>query len=156
MKGTPEERFWSKVRRGEDNFCWFFTGRGRKDGDYGLFKVDGKRVAAHRFSWELANKTTIPPGMILLHICDNPPCVNPKHLKLGTRKENAQDMVAKGRNVVSIGTENFNSVLTEEDVIEIRKRVANGEIQAEIAREYKLSPTAIYSLVKRKTWKHLP
>jgi hypothetical protein len=87
------ERFWARVRKGPE--CWEFAGPTRKG--YGQLGVgSGRHISAHRISWELANGP-IPDGMQVLHTCDNPPCVNPAHLFLGTHQDNMDDMVAKGR-----------------------------------------------------------
>jgi hypothetical protein len=91
-----EERFWAFVPVRGDG-CWEWSGSVTEKG-YGQFG-DGRRpnnVRAHRFSWELANGP-IPDGRIVLHSCDNPPCVNPAHLRLGSDAENTADMIAKGR-----------------------------------------------------------
>lgn len=74
--------------------CWMWTG-GIVHG-YGCWEVDGRRERAHRWAWELF-VGPIPEGMHVLHRCDNPPCVNPNHLFLGTQTDNVQDMDAKGR-----------------------------------------------------------
>lgn len=90
------DRFWEKVDRGEE--CWTWKPEfSRNPGGYGMFTPrHGARVGAHRISWELANGP-IPPGMFVLHHCDNPPCVRPDHLWLGTHLDNMADMKAKGR-----------------------------------------------------------
>lgn len=94
MKKTIGERFLEKVdRRGEDD-CWLWLA-GTSAGGYGLFFNKG-RIMAHRFSYQL-HRGTIPQGLRVCHSCDNPPCVNPKHLWLGTPKDNTQDMMNKGR-----------------------------------------------------------
>ena len=88
-------RFWSKVDiKGPDD-CWEWQAGKHRQG-YGVFKFDGKPQLAHRISWLLAN-TEIPEGMVVMHTCDNTPCVNPNHLCLGTQKDNVQDMKAKKR-----------------------------------------------------------
>lgn len=78
--------------------CWLWTG-GKQGKGYGQFFLPGgKPIGAHRYSWMLHNGAEIPPGMHVMHSCDNPPCVNPAHLRVGTNRENLQDCAAKGRN----------------------------------------------------------
>ena len=99
--GTPEQRFWKSVDKKGENECWEWVG-GTVTGGYGKFSVNRKYTRVHRFSYEL-HKGKIPKGegyhgMCVCHSCDNPLCVNPKHLRLGTQKENIQEMFTKGRN----------------------------------------------------------
>ena len=97
-RGTPEERFWRHVERGDD--CWRWTAhRIRVRGKlwYGMFNALPRTpMGAHRFSWELHNGP-IPNGLFVLHSCDNPECTNPKHLFLGTQADNVRDMTLKRR-----------------------------------------------------------
>ncbi len=88
------DRFWIKVVRSGDDECWGWSGTTNKG--YGRINVGGNMVLAHRVAWELTSGL-IPPGMCVLHSCDNPPCVNPNHLFLGTHADNMRDMRAKGR-----------------------------------------------------------
>lgn len=86
------ERFWNKVNKTEN--CWEWQGGKDRDG-YGHIRVEGKLWQAHRFSTLLDGRD--PAGKVVMHQCDNPSCVNPKHLKLGTQADNVYDMVAKKR-----------------------------------------------------------
>lgn len=95
------ERFWNKVERNEANTCWLWTGGTGRNG-YGVFTTGTKRDGsirhhvASRFSWEL-HHGPIPDGLYVCHSCDNPTCVNPAHLWLGTQQDNIMDMRQKGR-----------------------------------------------------------
>src|SRR5665811_1223275 len=92
---TPEERFWLYVKRGGGPACWEWTGYKNGKG-YGVINLQGQRVLAHRMAWELKNGP-VPDGLFVLHRCDNPPCCNLKHLWLGTKADNNNDMTTKGR-----------------------------------------------------------
>lgn len=109
MKNRPFlDRFWRLVDVGDPDECWEWRGARRRREvagrlwDYGLWSVGtpGGRITsmrAHRFSWEIHNQIPIPEGMVVLHSCDNPPCVNPAHLSIGTVADNQADMVSKNR-----------------------------------------------------------
>jgi len=107
MKKTPEERFWEKINVRGDDDCWEWGAGTDKDG-YGQFKVLGKQVKAHRFSWEMYNNQKIPNGLLVMHSCDNPSCVNPSHLDVGTIFDNIKDMDEKGRRRDQNGKNNHN------------------------------------------------
>lgn len=150
-----EDRFWQKVdRRGPDE-CWEWTATRYPTG-YGHIGL-GKRSLgpgyAHRVSWEIHNGP-IPKGMFLCHRCDNPPCVNPSHLFLGTPADNVRDAIAKGRHIK--GEQVGGCVLTEADVIAIRRRYAAGGIrQGDLAAEYGVSRSNIGFIVRGRSWAHL-
>lgn len=91
--GSVESRFWSKVQKTDDCWLWRAT---RFPKGYGQIKIKGRRRLAHRVAWELTNGP-IPDGLQVCHHCDNPPCVRPDHLFLGTQSDNIQDAVSKGR-----------------------------------------------------------
>ncbi len=110
-------------------------------------------MLAHRFSWELHNGP-IPKGFCVLHRCDNPPCVRPDHLFLGTHLENIRDMVKKNRGYDRHGEKNPRAKLTERKVIEIRRRYELGETQESLGREYGFVQAYISQIVLRKIWKN--
>lgn len=120
-KRNTEEQFWQRVEIKRPDDCWLFTGRKNQDG-YGQIAYQCKTQNANRVSYIIANGP-IPKGMVVMHTCDNPPCVNPKHLKIGTQQQNIEDMVSKGRNRNGGGgAQNVLSVLTADQRAEIRKK----------------------------------
>lgn len=152
---TLAARFWAKVRVTAPDECWEWTAA-RNGHGYGVMRPHGKRTGpcakAHRVAWELAHGS-IPGGLVVCHRCDNRRCVNVAHLFLGTQADNMADMVAKGRS--SRGSRNGMARITEEQVVEIRRRVAAGERQAAVRLEFGLSPGGISQIVSRTTWAHV-
>lgn len=143
------ERFWAKVDRSGD--CWIWQGRRDNLGQYGVFRLDRREVRAHRFSVELSGRS-IPEGMVVMHTCDNPPCVNPAHLVVGTRTDNRADCVAKDRQAK--GEQNGRAKLTAEQVREIR-RLRPTTSGAELARRFGVSRRAIRFAVDGTRWAHV-
>lgn len=151
---TPEQRFWVKVDRRGPKECWAWTAAVNEHG-YGVFNPDGRHsgpsTKAHRFSIALAG---IDPGeLVVRHSCDNPPCVNPAHLSVGTSADNSADMVARGRS--PRGSRSGASKLTERQVAEIRARCATGELHRILAADYEVSRPTITGIVNGKTWRHV-
>ncbi len=147
------DRFWSKVNKlNELDACWEWTA-GSDDYGYGMFWLDGGIVRVHRVSY-LITHGIIPPHMDVCHTCDNPSCVRPDHLFLGTRKDNLQDAVQKGR--MSVGERNGRAKLTAAQVKEIRKRYPlEKPTYHSLAAEYGRSDYAIRAIIHRLTWKHI-
>lgn len=155
-KQTTEERFWSKVDR-TDIGCWEWKGskQGRPGMKYGSFSIHGRDVAAHRFSYRL-HVGEIPEGMEICHHCDNPGCVRPDHLFLGTRSDNMKDKVKKGRANTPRGEQNTKAKLTEQQVITIREEFARGGIsKQELANKYGVARSLVLMIVRGETWKHV-
>lgn len=153
-KQTLADRFWSKVdRRGADD-CWPWTAATNEHG-YGVMRPEGQRsgptVKAHRVSLTLAGVDI--EGLVVRHSCDNPPCVNPAHLSVGTKADNSADMVSRDRH--ARGSRSGTSKLTECQVVEIRARCAAGELHRVLAAEYGVSRVAITNIATRKTWRHV-
>jgi hypothetical protein len=150
----PVSRFWSKVDKSGD--CWLWTAF-VDDCGYGRFRPTSKSSMnmAHRHAWMLTYGP-IPEGLLVCHRCDNPACVNPDHLFLGTHAENMTDMASKGRSRDSFGEQNPRAKLTENTVREIRARYAAGGITLkQLGAEYSVSDQAVWRLVHRKSWRHL-
>ena len=145
---TPEE-FWVRVdQSGGPDSCWEWK-KGRNSKGYGEFLTDGKSMLAHRYAYTLVNGP-IPKGMMVCHVCDNPPCCNPTHLFSGTGADNMQDAAQKGR-IQS------HAKLTEEQVKEIRAKYKFREYSAtRLGREYGVYDWTILCIVNRITWKHVP
>jgi len=146
------DRFWSKVDPGSD--CWLWTAHTQKAG-YGQFTVaKGQFFGAHCVSFALT-KGAIPPGMSVCHHCDNPPCVNPDHLFLGTQSDNAYDMLAKGRARRARGVEHPSARLTEDDVRTIRLTPPDRGRTRRLAEAYGVSTHAMRAVLSGKTWAHV-
>lgn len=148
-------RFWPKVRTAGFGDCWEWQAA-RSENGYGVMRPDGERtgptVKAHRVAWEIAHGP-IPDGACVLHACDNPGCVNVLHLFLGTQADNVADMHEKGRG--NVGAVNGATRLTEDDVRDIRARVAAGEPQSALCEEYGLTKGPMSAIVNRRTWRHV-
>jgi len=132
--------------------CYIWEEGKDKDG-YGLFYANGKTYKAHRVSYFLVHGD--PTGLCVCHSCDNPSCVNPDHLFLGTVNDNNQDRHKKGksRNKPTPGESHNMAKLTNEDVLYIRASV--DALQKDLASRYKVSVPTISNIQNNKTWKHL-
>lgn len=136
--------------------CHEFRGR-RNTGGYGQMKDSGKAILVHRWVWEQINGA-ITDGIQVLHKCDNPCCVNPDHLFLGTHLDNMKDKAKKGRSKnVPRGAAHPRhwAKVTTEQVVLIKERLRSGERQIDIAREIGVSPNLISEIKLGKTWAHV-
>src|SRR3990167_7115688 len=147
---SVEERFFSQIKKRHSG-CIEWVGR-IKQGGYGAMTVNGKERGTHRVSFELFIGE-IPNGLWVLHRCDNPMCVNPAHLFLGTNTDNVADMVAKGRQAGALGERNHSAKLTASDVVAIRSE--RNLTQCQLAQRFGVSQNAISLIVRRKSWAHV-
>jgi len=178
------ERFLKNVRVDEETGCWIWVGTtDRGWAKYGQFSCYNKNIRAHRAAYELWKLELIPEGMVVRHQCDNPPCVNPDHLILGTYADNTRDMIDRGRQPrgenhwsrfyperiargegshkspppgTQRGSRNAGARLTEADVVEIRRLRAETKLTIkQIAFRYGVYHTTIEAVIYRKNWAHV-
>lgn len=146
-------RFDTKWKLDEQTGCWLWTASCAGKG-YGQIKIPGTRrqIYAHRLSYIL-HKGKVGRGKHVCHTCDNPKCVNPEHLFVGTSKDNHQDMKRKGRHL--FGSKNNQSRLTEKDVSHIHALLKLGMAQTKIAQLYKVHQVSISKINCGMRWTHL-
>lgn len=156
-----EGRFWGKVNRKSEDDCWEWVGAGAKTKHgYGRINVNGRMRQVTHVAWELAYGEPVPVGLVVRHTCDNPLCVNPHHLLLGTRSDSVASAIAKGSLKVKVQegrkfSDEFNPSrkLTQSEVDDIRSRYKDGNVfQRELAEEYGVTRANISLIIRGKTW----
>lgn len=155
-------RFFAKVRTAAPHECWVWTGARTNADDqhgcgHGRFHYNGELVMATWFMWAVVCAGRLPEGAkrFLLHRCNNPPCVNPRHLYPGSLADNAVQMYEQGRGPNNRGSRHGRAKLTEAKVIEIRTRRAMGVPCAELAAEFGVSVSLIQHIQRRLVWTHV-
>ena len=143
-------RFWSKVDVRQPDSCWPWQAYRARKG-YGIVRWAGRNQKAHRVAYQL-EVGEIPAGLFVCHRCDNPPCVNPAHLFLGTTQDNTRDMMEKGRGTDNSGEKNPRAKLTWEEVEEIRAR-RDACSQKELAEAFGVSVATINQILVHRTWR---
>lgn len=150
------DRFFDRVGCKTESGCILWNGQ-FSEGGYGVISYKtgrtGNSVRANRVAYELM-VGPIQDGLFVLHRCDNPPCINPTHLFLGTVADNSKDMVVKGRS--ARGERHGSAAVTESTVLELRERYRQGGIsKRSLAREYGIGESALAHILKRRSWSHL-
>lgn len=153
MIAIAEERFAKLYKVNHRSGCWEWTGCVDAKG-YGSFRYKARARLAHRVAYELFI-SAIPEGKHCLHRCDNPPCVNPCHLYLGTHQDNMDDMWARGRARPKVhhGEEHGMAKINDQEAITIRN---SPDTQRSLAQQYDLSQATVWAIKHRKIWAHLP
>lgn len=154
-RGTTEERWLLFLDKRGDDECWTLKKKPHESGYYRFWDGDAKQYKmAHRYSYERYVGPT--NGLVVMHKCDNPSCVNPNHLRLGTQAENVYDMLDKGRggHIYKSGAEHPKSKLDEDAVRFIRSNLSSMTIN-DLAEKFSVSRNCISSIKHRATWKHI-
>ena len=147
-----KERFWEKVSKSAG--CWEWTAN--KINGYGRIGLTSSRKAifAHRLRYEI-HYGPVPDGMFVLHKCDNPGCVRPDHLFLGTKADNNRDRAQKGRSRPVKGESHGRSKITSQDVRRMRQLYKSGRTPASLGREFGISAAQASGIVRGKFWRHV-
>ena len=155
MKKTLKDRFWEKVDvRGPDD-CWEWLACKVKGG-YGFLSVNSKHQYATHILFYIRNGHWPLKGRTANHNCDNPGCLNPKHLYLGTQKSNARDREERGRGNQAKGEQQGNAKLTEKEVREIKRLLEQGDMsQTEIGDMFGVICGQISNINTGKNWSHV-
>lgn len=150
LSEDDKRRFFSRVRINGTDDCHEWHGKSNNMG-YGIISFRKVYFLCHRVAYYLDSYQQ-PGNLRVCHKCDNPKCVNPKHLFLGTSKDNSQDMANKGRSTK--GTSHWGSKLTEDDIPKIRDLHTEGVSIQQIADKFRISRCRISDIILCKTWKH--
>lgn len=149
VRPSLEERFWKRVWK--TNGCWIWKGKPDSAG-YGTISINDWPHKAHRISWQITHGE-LPAGMFVCHHCDNPLCVRPNHLFLGTAQSNKRDCVLKHRHAV--GARHPHARLTNEQVCEIRRLATLGTPSSVLAQQFGVAPGHARAVAAGRAWKHL-
>ncbi len=154
MRSTLAKRFWEKVVvRGLDD-CWEWTAYKNKNG-YGTLQIDGESKLATHVLFYLRKGDWPPKGRTCNHHCDNPSCLNPIHIYLGTQKSNVRDRDFRGRGNQAKGEKNGRAKLTEEQVRRIKSLLCTGITRVALCRKFGVSRKSIYDIENGKNWAHV-
>lgn len=156
-KRTPEKLaadFWGRIEKTQGG-CWNWTGHKRRRG-YGCFYANGKGWSATRYMWEVVDgRGTVSSKLHLCHRCDNPSCVNPEHLFVGTPQDNVDDAILKNRRRYARGEHSGGSKLTEAAARAILAEALAGIPYKQIGLRYGIGHQHVSQIKNRRRWAHL-
>jgi hypothetical protein len=151
---TTLEAFDLNIIKGENiNDCWEWS-KGQNGMGYGAFNIKGKPFLVHRLMYERHNGK-IPDGMHILHSCDNPICLNPKHLFIGSQKDNVHDMIQKNRDRKARGSKSGRAIINEEIALKIKTQALDGLSIINISKLNNLPYYIVYQVYNNITWRHV-
>ena len=148
---TIEQRFWDKVPMREDGKCWLWHGAKDIKG-YGVLRIGDMLIKAHRYAYQYVNGN-ISECEFVCHTCDNPSCVNPSHLWVGTHYDNMDDKIAKGRQHKPSGDTNPNAKMTDDKILIVRDMINSGATCQSVADHFGVSRSCINHIKNNHTWK---
>lgn len=154
MKKHLRERLLQRTNVGGQDDCWPWRGPLNEDG-YGTIWFGGKALKVHRAMLQLVLGRNLAEGECACHRCDNPSCINPRHLFVGSHLQNMRDCAKKGRSTRLVGSKDGNAKLTEYRVQQIRTRSAGGESYRSLAKEFGVTYGLIGHIVRRRLWRHV-
>lgn len=149
LKGGGKPR---KIDFKVDNDCFVITSHRLNEWGYAEIMLQGTTKKIHRHVYEQCFGE-IPKGLVIRHKCDNPSCINPEHLEIGTHQDNVNDMISRNRQAK--GSKKPKSKLTEKDVVEIKYLLLEGKTNRSIAKKYRIDESIISEIKHNKAWKHV-
>ena len=161
MTDIVERRFWERVDQRQTDECWPWKGSRLKKDGRGVLAISGRNVTAPRVAWFVTHRVWPDADVFVCHSCDNPMCVNPRHLWLGNSSDNLKDAARKHRLWAQHdsgrirGERHGNSKLTPDSVRKIRGMVASGLSQRIVASHFNISQYAVWAISSRRRWSHV-
>jgi len=154
LKQSHIDRFYSLINYNGEDECWDWKRNLPPTGVYPVLRINHRNISVNRLSYFLYYGE-FDESLLVCHTCDNPKCVNPHHLFLGTTRDNTLDMIKKGRDKIC-GEKNIKAKITEKDVLRIRELFATGSMTVlDISAKYPINPETIGKIISGRLWKNV-